>query len=307
MRNRRDFLINTSIVALGSKLLSGQRKSAKTKKDLSCDKTTSDYFGEGPFYTDMPPLIENNQLAKSTEPGQRLIISGRIFNLSCSEYIPDTIVDVWHADDAGTYDNEGYKLRGYTKSNAQGFYLFETILPGKYLNGSDFRPSHIHIKIKPPEFPLLTTQIYFEGDEKIAGDAAASITSGEYDATNRIITLTENEENILEGQFDIAIDGKGLTVGTQDLHLNTGMIYKAQPNPFEDSIDIHYGVFKKAKVGLVVYNMKGQQVAVLEQKDMEAEKYYATWQPANSVLSGYYFIAIKINELQVHYIKVYKK
>jgi len=307
MSKRREFLINTTIATLGTGFV-GKSVVKKESSDLvACDKTTADYFGEGPFYTDGPPLIANNLLANETEPGERLIISGRVFNLECSEFIPDTIVDIWHADNDGAYDNVGYKLRGFTRTNAQGFYLFETILPGKYLNGNDFRPAHIHLKIIPPGFPTLTTQVYFEGDDKIANDRAASITTGEFDATHRIISLSTNAEDKLEGQFDIVINGSGITVGVQNLHLNTGMIYKAQPNPFEESLEIHYGVFKAAKVGLVVYNIQGQQVAVLADKNMQAEKYYATWEPDTSVPSGYYFVAIKINDLQVHYLKVYKK
>lgn len=307
MNKRRDFLINTTIAALGSGLIAKGRKPSKGADLVACDKTTADYFGEGPFYTDQPPRIENNLLASIAEPGERLVISGRVLNLECSEFIPDTIVDIWQADHEGSYDNEGYKLRGFTKSNAQGFYLFETILPGKYRNGSDFRPSHIHIKVMPPGFDTLTTQIYFEGDDKIANDAAASITSGNFDATNRIISLTTNAEGKLEGQFDVVINGDGVTVGLQDLHLNTGMIYSTQPNPFTDSLEIHYGVFRKSRVGLVVYDLLGRQVAMLEDRDLAADKYYATWKPESHVASGYYFIAIKINELQVHYLKVYKQ
>jgi len=305
LSKRREFLINTSIATLGSSLLGASKKSIKTLDLLACQKTTKDYFGQGPFYTKKPPRIENNLLAKETEPGERLIISGRILNLECSEYIADAIVDIWHANHEGIYDNDSYNLRGYTKSNTQGFYLFETIMPGKYRIGGDNRPAHIHLKIKPPEFPTLTTQLYFEGDDKLASDKSASITTGEFDARDRIIPLVKNSEGKLEGQFDVVINGKGNSVGTDDLHLTTGMIYSAETNAEENSIEIKYGVFKAAQVGLVVYDLEGQQVAVLADKQMEAEKYNATWKPENSLPPGYYFIAIKINALQVHYIKVY--
>lgn len=274
---------------------------------MMCEETTQDYFGEGPFYTENPPMLENFKLASDSEPGERLIVSGRVFNLECSEFIPDTIIDVWHANAAGQYDNSSYNLRGFTKANEQGFFLFETILPGKYLNGSRFRPSHIHFKITPPQFDALTTQLYFEGDTDIPEDAAASITSGNFDASSRIIPLSKNADDIFEGTFDIVINGRGIRVGTQDLHLNTGMIYNTAPNPFQDSIDINYGVFHRSKVGLVVFDMEGRQVAVLEDEIMPPEKYTATWQPDASIPAGYYFIAIKINDLQVHYLKVLKK
>jgi protocatechuate 3,4-dioxygenase beta subunit len=305
---RREFLKNTVIGGMGVGFLKTNSLNSADilSEDLLCETTTKDYYGEGPFYTDQPPLIENNLLASETEAGERVIISGRVFNLDCSEYIPNTIVDVWQANDAGQYDNNAYNLRGYTLTNALGFYLFETIRPGKYLNGSKFRPSHIHFKIKPPGFPLLTTQLYFEGDTDIADDAAASITDGQYDASERIISLQENSEGKLEGQFDIVISGNGIAVGIQDLHLNTGMIYSAAPNPVDNHLEIKYGVFKKAKVGIIVYDIQGKQVAILEDRIMTPEKYSVTWLPSSGIAAGHYFIAIKINDLQVHYLKVIK-
>lgn len=309
MSKRRAFLINTALGSIGASLLSSTSKSSSESSQseiVTCERTTKDYFGTGPFYTDHPPLIKDHLLASTTEPGQRLIISGRILNLDCGAFIPDTIIDIWHANDKGRYDNEHYNLRGYTKSNAQGFYLYETIKPGKYPNASGFRPSHIHLKITSPGFPVLTTQLYFEGDTSISTDRSASIDTGEYNATNRIIPLALNSQNKLEGQFDIIIDGKGQTVGVHDLHLSTGMIYKALPVAFNEKIDIHYGVFKSARVGLVVYNLAGDQVALLEDKSMSSGKYIATWQPEKRLEKGYYFIAIKINDLQVHYLKILK-
>ena len=302
MGNRREFLINTTLVSIGSSLLSSRLSKSKSIDLQNCEKTTADYFGEGPFYTDQPPIIKNNLLAPATAKGKRLIIMGRVLNLKCSEFLPETIVDVWHANHKGQYDNTGYKLRGFTKTNAQGFYLFETIMPGKYLNGPEYRPAHIHFKIKPPGFEALTTQLYFEGDDRIADDKSASIKSGNFDASNRIISLNKNNEGQLEGQFDIVINGDGPTIGAQDLHLNTGMIYKTEKS--ENGIDIDYGVFKTAKVGLVVYDMQGQQVAILEEKMMTPEKYKASWKPKEDLSTGYYFVAIKINDLQVHYQKV---
>lgn len=248
MAIRRDFLKNTSLAILGGAIAKRTSRERPDSQDISaCDMTTLDYYGEGPFYTDNPPMLDNNKLASDSEPGQKMIISGRVLNLECDEFIPDTVIDVWHADDDGNYDNSGFKLRGFTKTNDQGFYLFETILPGKYRNGSQFRPSHIHFKITPPNFPQLITQLYFEGDDSIPADASASITTGDYNATDRIIPLIENADGVLEGTFDIVIEGKGEPVHTKDLHLDKGMIYKVSPNPFEKELRIDYGVFKNPK------------------------------------------------------------
>ncbi len=308
---RRQFLKNFSLASLSFGVIpavaqSGLNQNGKTSAMLDCNMTTLDLYGEGPFYTPNAPVIQNYMLADPNEPGTRLIITGQVRNLDCSELIGDAEIDLWHANDAGQYDNAGYNLRGKTYSNVQGFYMFETILPGHYPNGGSFRPSHIHVKITPPGFDTLTTQLYFEGDEYIPGDPAASQTSGVYDATHRIIPITMNDDGKYEGTWDIVIDGDGI-VGTNDLHLEKGMIYSANPNPFSNQVEINYGVFRDAKVGLFVFNLNGQMVANLEEKSLPSEKYTAIWHPDSNLPDGYYFIGLKVNDLQVHYLKVLKR
>ena len=303
--SRRQFIKNASIASLAFSLspLASTAKTENRKSLDACEKTTSDYYGEGPFYTDNPPSVTDGKLATAAEDGTKIRITGRVQNLDCSEFIPDTIVDVWQANDAGSYDNSGFNLRGQVVSNAQGFYSFETIQPGKYLNGSKYRPSHIHFKITPPGFPTITTQLYFAGDTSISEDAAASITSGQYDATHRIIALSDDGNGVLEGTWDIAVDSKGI-MGIGELHLDKGIIYTVSPNPFTSSLQINYGVFKAAEVSLLVFDMQGRKVAILEQRNLTPEKYNAQWTPNADLPNGHYFIALQINELQVHYLKV---
>lgn len=310
--SRRQFLKNTSLAALSFGLFPVVAKAVakapadNTKGAKACNETTNDYYGQGPFYSANAPTLQNNQLSSVSEPGTKLTISGRVFNLDCSETIPNTVIDIWHADDGGDYDNTGFNLRGQVTTNSQGFYVFETIKPGKYLNGQSYRPSHIHFKITPPGFSTLTTQLYFSGDQDIPGDAAASITSGVYDARDRIIPLTNNGTD-LDGTWDIVIDGNGISLSAGDLHLDKGMLYKAGPNPFRDQIKIEYGVFTNSKVNLSVYNLEGKLVATLEEKTLQTEKYEVIWTPDSKLPNGHYFIALKVNDLQVHYLKVIKQ
>ncbi|HEY9113904.1 MAG TPA: T9SS type A sorting domain-containing protein [Bacteroidales bacterium] len=301
---RRQFLKNTSLAALSLGLLSFKAKAEPPAKvDDGCFPSTVDYYGEGPFYTENPPDIIDGQLAASDEPGTRMIISGRVQNLDCTEFLEGTVIDIWHANDAGQYDNVGYNLRGKTYANSQGFYLFETVHPGKYLNGSSYRPSHIHFKITPPGFETLTTQLYFAGDPYIDGDAAASITEGVFDATHRIIPLTTNNDGKEEGTWDIVVDGDG-TVGVNNIHVDKGMIYATNPNPFTDKLYINYGIFREANISLLVFNLQGQMVATLEERRLTSGKYTAEWKPQSELPGGIYFVALKINEMQVHYQKV---
>ena len=309
--NRRQFLKNTSLsllsVAAFPTILKSSYSLSKNDSTNQCYQSTEDAYGQGPFYTANAPTILNNQLADVNESGERIIISGQVYNLDCSQVIPNTEIDVWHANDSGEYDNIGYNLRGKTTTNSQGFYIFESVKPGFYLNGSIFRPSHIHFKITPPGFNTLITQLYFEGDPYISTDAAASITSGSFDATNRIIPLTLNSNGDFEGTWDIVINGDGVPVGTNNIHLDKGMIYSTSPNPFINQIEINYGVFQKSKVAISVYDINGQIVAKLDERILDPEKYSVIWRPHHNLSKGHYFISIMINDLQVHYIKVVRK
>lgn len=306
--SRRQFLRNTAITTLGIGLIPGIVKSNPKMPPAEagpCNPVTLDYYGEGPFYKASAPVITDSQLAKPTEPGTRLILSGIVQTLDCTKVIKNTSIDIWHTNKDGAYDNTGFNLRGKINSNSQGFYLLETILPGKYLNGSTYRPRHIHFKITPPGFPTIITQLYFEGDTDIPGDAAASIKSGTYNASNRIIPITLNLQGKYEGTWNIAINGDGV-LGVGDIHLDKGIIYSVSPNPFKEEVLINYGVFRAAKVSIQIFDIKGSLIAILNEENLEPQKYTATWKPQQNLPDGMYWVALKLNDLQVHYLRVMK-
>lgn len=308
MSNRRKFIKNSALAAasIGAAPAILRRSKAKSSEDfVGCIATTQDLYGEGPFYTDNPPVMENGVLASQNEPGTKLTISGRVQNQDCSLFLANTIIDVWHANDAGDYDNEGYNLRGQILTNPEGFYLYETIKPGKYLNGSQYRPSHIHYKITPPNSPTLTTQLYFDGDEDIPTDAAASVTTGTYNAQSRIIPLFDDGNGGLEGVFDIVVDAE-IVDSVESIHLDKGIIYETFPNPFSEKLTIKYGVYRNSKVSLEILDLKGNQVASIAQEQLSPEKYEAEWIPDAKFPDGHYFVILKINDLQVSYKKVQK-
>jgi protocatechuate 3,4-dioxygenase beta subunit len=97
--------------------------------------------------------------------GTRIVLTGRVFMSDCRP-VSGALLDFWHADDAGQYDNEGYRLRGHLFTDAEGRYRLETIVPGQYPG----RTRHYHLKVQAPRGKVLTTQLYFPGETRNTRD-----------------------------------------------------------------------------------------------------------------------------------------
>lgn len=145
----------------GSGAVGGQAQGgAGGEPTPECGPPTEDDI-EGPFYS--PGAPAKTSLYEPGMAGVRLTITGRVTDTDCQP-IAGATLDVWQADDDGAYDNVGFVLRGVFTANAQGEYVVDTIVPGHYLNGAQYRPAHIHVIASGPGFAALTTQLYFEGD-----------------------------------------------------------------------------------------------------------------------------------------------
>jgi len=114
---------------------------------------------EGPFYTPHSP--RRDSLLEPGMTGTRIVLTGRVVTRDCRP-VPGALIDIWHADDAGHYDNEGYRLRGHLFADADGRYRLATIVPGLYPG----RTRHYHVKVQPPSGRILTTQLFFPDEPR---------------------------------------------------------------------------------------------------------------------------------------------
>jgi len=112
---------------------------------------------EGPYFTPNSP--PRTSLLEPGLAGRRLTVTGVVLTTDCRP-IAGALVDFWQCDDAGVYDNAGYRLRGHQFTDQQGRYRLETILPGVYPG----RTRHLHVKVQAPGGRVLTTQQYFPGE-----------------------------------------------------------------------------------------------------------------------------------------------
>ena len=118
---------------------------------------------EGPFFKPSSPE-RISLLEGGVAPG--LLVAGRVLGKDCKP-VAGALLDFWHADERGEYDNSGFRFRGHQFSDAEGRYRLETIVPAEYPG----RTRHIHVKVQARGGPVLTTQIYFPNEPGNARDA----------------------------------------------------------------------------------------------------------------------------------------
>jgi catechol 1,2-dioxygenase len=162
----------------------------------------------GPFYLPNMPIIDNGQLARSDEAGERLTVSGTVLSTD-GEVIKDAELDFWQADAQGRYSNfnEGvaqHNLRGKINSKNDGSFLLKTVKPAQYtipdqgptgillkaIGRHPWRPAHLHVIVRHNDYQTLITQIYFRGDEYLSTDAVRAASD------DLAFPLMENKEGL---------------------------------------------------------------------------------------------------------------
>jgi protocatechuate 3,4-dioxygenase beta subunit len=184
--SRRKLLMATGAIAANATILTA------CEPTPACPETESNPLG--PYYRPDAPV--RSVLASPTD-GQRLVISGMVRGTDCRA-VEGALLDVWHCSADGVYDLERpeFLWRGRLFSQIDGLYRFETVLPGRYLNGSTYRPRHIHLMIQNEGFKPLVTQLYFAGDPFLSSDGMV--------LPSLIIPLDETSEG-LHGTFDLTL------------------------------------------------------------------------------------------------------
>ncbi len=127
----------------------------------------------GPYYRELAPY--RAKVTPPLEPGQSLLIRGRVWDFAAKKPLSGVVLDVWQANSKGSYDNDNPKLppasglfhnRARMITDELGYYEFETIHPGAYQIGPEaWRPPHIHFMVRQAGFKKLVTQMYFLGDK----------------------------------------------------------------------------------------------------------------------------------------------
>jgi protocatechuate 3,4-dioxygenase beta subunit len=140
--------------------------------------------GEGPFYPDRLPLDTDNDLlilndAITPGVGEITHLSGRVRS-SSGQPVRNAFVEIWQADNTGSYVHTGGRqptghdgnFQGYGRflTDAEGRYYFRTIKPIAYTLQGAFRCPHIHVAVSTSGQRIFTTQMLIAGHPANARD-----------------------------------------------------------------------------------------------------------------------------------------
>jgi protocatechuate 3,4-dioxygenase beta subunit len=155
----------------------------------ACGKQTARQTA-GPFFK--PDSPRRASLIENAAQNTKLVVTGLVLSSKCAP-VANTLLDFWHADEFGEYDNKGFSYRGHQLTDAQGRWRLETILPAEYPG----RARHIHVNVQAPGRRVLTTQLYFPEEFGHHRD-------GLYQSALEL--KIARKQDLLDGRFDFVVD-----------------------------------------------------------------------------------------------------
>jgi catechol 1,2-dioxygenase len=161
------------------------------------DRSKTDSALLGPFWrAASPEFALGDCIARGQEaamPGQALQVSGTVRN-AAGQPVADAVVDVWQASPVGLYENQDdgqpdMNLRGRFRTDAQGFFYFNSVRPAGYPVPVDgpcgdllraqrrhpYRPAHLHFMVSKPGYKVLVTQVFADDDAQLHNDVTFSV------------------------------------------------------------------------------------------------------------------------------------
>ena len=108
-----------------------------------------------------------SRIAPLDEPGTPLVIHGRVLAQDTRTPVPDAVVFAYHTDRDGLYDNPGspphsWRLRGWSRTDREGRFEFETMRPGPY--PASRVAAHVHFVVFASDARYGGGELRFEDD-----------------------------------------------------------------------------------------------------------------------------------------------
>ena len=106
------------------------------------------------------------QLTKEGEPGDPLVIHGKVIDRKANQPIKDVSLFLYQTDSSGIYNASGgtddqARIRGTLHTNESGCFKIMTILPGDYPGRKNSR--HLHYVINAKGYKEIKSILFFKG------------------------------------------------------------------------------------------------------------------------------------------------
>ncbi|NIO42567.1 MAG: intradiol ring-cleavage dioxygenase [Burkholderiales bacterium] len=186
---RRRFIV----AAVATPLILASEGSAPKKvfaATPSCGNDLTPPQTAGPFFKPRSP--RRITLIDPGMQGDKFSVVGRVLTTSCQP-VSEALIDFWHCDANGQYDNRGYRFRGHQFCDDEGRFSLETMLPGIYPG----RTRHIHVIVQAANHRPLTTQLYFPGE---------ALNERDWIFDPRLLMETAFAGGQRKGTFDFVLD-----------------------------------------------------------------------------------------------------
>jgi protocatechuate 3,4-dioxygenase beta subunit len=159
-------------------------------------------------------LTPSVRIAPSGEPGEPMVISGRVLRPDGAAPAPGVVLYVYHTNAAGSYARRGDEtgnarrhgyLRAWIRTDARGHYRFETVRPGHYPGRGE--PAHVHATItEPGRAEYWLDDFVFEDDPQVTPAYRASRQNR---GGSGIVRLARGADGVWRGTRDITLMRRG--------------------------------------------------------------------------------------------------
>jgi len=211
--NRREFLKRVSLTAIVFPLLLSCKNNSLAQKpdEIILDmikKNARPTGAEGMGAIDAPKNLSwKTVLSNDADKGEKMLISGTVFDLDGKTPVPNALIYLYHTDIEGFYgrkkdEPKHGRYRGWLLTDKQGRYEFQTIKPAPYPDNRF--AAHIH-------FTLTTASrkedwfdnILFEGDPLISERERKE--AGNKGGFQPILKLDKNADGIWTARRNIQL------------------------------------------------------------------------------------------------------
>lgn len=186
---RRRFLLASTSTMASLSLSEAIAQPAPLDATPECRNGPTVRQTEGPFCKPRSP--ERVDLRESGAKAKTVELAGSVLQRDCKP-VARALVDLWHADEGGDYDDRGFRYRGHVFTDTEGRFRFVTVLPALYTG----RTRHFHVKVQAPGRPLLTTQLYFPNE---SGNSRDPIFRRE------LVMKTTESADAIKSRFDFVV------------------------------------------------------------------------------------------------------